>query len=201
MDSLIAKDKTGARLLKIFEQITASEGDDAIFGRLQQRKAVIITDYFLDKPIENIDKALYICEKAKNAKGIELIETKLDEKSIKDIDAAITLKTSLYYEKLMLENYYKVRSLTADNFFNDQASRDSFEPNVVEMTYSNLIRQITNFMSKDSISVAQRNECEAAILLLDSTHLEALKAKANDLDGKTKKNILNTIKDLEKRKR
>ena len=198
LDTLIAKDKTGARLLSIFEHITASEGDDVIFGRLQQRKAIIITDYFLDKPIGDIDKALYICEKGKNQKGIELLEKKINQKLIKDVEQAIVLKTSLYYEKLMLENYYRVRSLPADSFFTDEKQRQSFEANVIEMVYSNLIRQISNHLGRDNMTLAQRNECDASILLLDQLHLEKLKAKVSEMDGKTKRNLSNILKELDR---
>ena len=65
LESLISKDSSGARMLKIFEHIVASEENDMTFGKLQQRRAVLITDYFLDKPLDDMDKVLYICERGK----------------------------------------------------------------------------------------------------------------------------------------
>ena len=65
-------------------------------------------------------------------KEIEIIERKLSTNFFRNINEAITLKTSLYYEKIMLENYYKVRTLSADTYFTDSSSRESFDEIVVD---------------------------------------------------------------------
>ena len=198
LDKLIAKDKTGARLLKIFEHITASEGDDAIFGRLQQKKAIIITDYFVEKPIDDIDKALYIVEKGKNEEEIKIIERKLSNNFFRNINEAIVLKTSLYYEKIMLENYYKVRTLSADTYFTDASSKGAFDEIVVELVNSTLIRHAMKIFERDIITFDQKNEAEAIINLCDQEVLDKIKAKVNMLDGRLKRNAQAIIKDAGK---
>ena len=204
LQKIIAKDKTGANLLKIFESITASETGDRIIGRLQQKKAIILTDYFIDKTVDDIEKARYILERGKNLKAIEIIERKIANGTFKkDPEPAYAVKTALYFEKLLLENYYKERTLSADNYFTDPNARPSFSSEIVDNVSGLLVKQASQLLLRDNISFEQRNEIEALYLIASSTEKDSIKDKinnANDKDNRVKKNALGIIKEIEKGK-
>ncbi len=200
MEKIIAQDKSGSRMLKIFEHITASESTDKTFSKPQSRKSILITDYFVDKPLEDIDKAIYICERGKNNMEISIINYKLERKYFKNPAEANELKAVLYYEKMMLDNYYKARTLVNDSFFTDPASKAAVGDEISAMVYNTLIRQAYNVLSKDNLSLEQTNEVEAIVSLLTGNELNKLKDKINSLDGKNKKVAMNIFKEVEKRK-
>lgn len=196
--NLIAQDKTGNKLLKIFEQITFGEGDDKIVGKTQQKKAIAITDYFVNNKIEDIEKISYICEKGKNLEKLKNVVKKISTKGFKEIDKAIELKASLYYEKLILENYFVARTLPADNFFTSPDAQSNFSSEIITGVYNLLIKQAIGIFSKDNLSFEQRNEVEAIVALCNPSYINQLKERVNTLDGRYKKNALNIIKEIEK---
>ena len=200
LDKLISKDASGARMLKIFEHIIASESDDKTFSKLQQRKAVLITDYFLEKPLEDMDKVMYICQRGKNVLEINLINKKLNENSLKNKDEAIELKTSLYYEKLLLDHYYKARNISNDNYFTDSSVKETSLPDIVIGVTNLLVRQALNLFKKDTLDLAQRNELEAIIGLCTPQQMGTIKSEIDKFDGKTKRSANKLYQEITKNK-
>ena len=197
LSAIISSDKTGSQLLRIFENITASEGSDRLLNKLQQRKAVLITDYFVDRKIDDQDKSIYICEKGKNEQSIDIINYKLATNAFKDTTEAITLKTCLNYQQLMLRNYYKARNISCDDFFRDPSAKDTLGPDVTVMVTNMLVNQAVNIANKDNGALDSRVELEAILRLCTPQQLTSIQNKA---DGKAKKLIVQIIKEIEKGK-
>lgn len=200
LDKLIAQDKTGARLLKIFEHITASEKTDATFNKLQQRKAVLITDYFLDKPLEEMEKVLYICEHGKNVAKINILDKKMEQGKITNMQEAVELKTTLYYEKLMLDNYYKARNLSSDNYFTDNSVKQATLPNIVVGVTNTMVKQILTALKKETIDLAGRIEVEGILSQCTPQQVGTIKAEIDKWDGKQKRAANKLLQDIEKGK-
>ncbi|MBO5179028.1 MAG: MucBP domain-containing protein [Clostridia bacterium] len=197
---LISNDKAGSKLLKVFEHITASENDDAIFGALQQRKAILITDYFMNKPLSISEHAMYICERGKTDKEYELIEQKIInvKNKAKELEELVETKSRIMYEKIMLDNYYKARTLPKDNYFKDNTSKLSLQPEIVNFVNNLLVKQTFTLLQKSqSLTVMQQNELEALISLLAKEQLETLEKQLEKIiDGKQKKNAQKVLKDI-----
>ncbi len=187
IDKFIAKDKNSTRMLKIFEHIMASDKDEETFGKLQQRKAVLITDYFLDKPLDNEDKVIYISEKGKNEKEIAQIEYKLNNKSWRYNQEVGNLKAKRYYEKLLLENYYKARNTATDHYFDDKTIKLSMAPEVIIGVTNLLVMQAVNLLKKENISLEMQNELEAIIHLCTPEQQSTIRAEIEKIDGKQKR--------------
>ncbi len=200
LDKLIKKDSSGARMLKIFEHIVASDSGDKTFGKLQQRKAILISDYFLDKPLGDMDKVLYICERGKNNLEIELINKKINSNSLKNTQEALELKSVLYYKKVLLDNYYKARNISNDNYFVDSSIKETSLPDVVIGVTNLLVRQALTLLRKDELNFAQRNELEAIIGLCTSQQLTSIKNEIDKFDGRQKRNANKLIQEIIKNK-
>ena len=200
LSTLISNDKAGSKLLKIFEHITASENDDVIFNSLQQRKAILITDYFMNKPISVAEQAMYICERGKTDKEYELISYKMNniKNKAKELAEYAEAKSKILYEKIMLDNYYKARSLPKDNYFKDNTSKLSLPPEIIEMVGKLLVKQTYNLLQKNqSLTIMQQNELEALISLLTKEQIESLGQQLDKIfDNKQKKNAQKMLKDV-----
>ena len=200
LESLISKDLSGARMLKIFEHIVESEGNDAMFGRLQQRRAVLITDYFLDKPLDDSDKILYICERGKNTAEIELINKKLANPSLKNRQEALDVKTVLYYKKLVLDNYYKARNIPNDNYFTDASAKETAGTDIVVGVTNMMVNQALTLLRKDELDFAMKNEVEAIISLCTPQQVNTIKMEIDKLDSKQKRNANKLLQEIKKGK-
>lgn len=198
LDELIQKDSSGARILKIFEHITASENSDRTFGKLQQRKAILITDYFLDKPLEDMDKILYICERGKTNLEIEFINKKISSNMLKDRQEAIELKAALHYEKILLDHYYKARNISSDNYFSDPSVKETSLPDVVIGVTNLLVKQALNLFKKENLDLGQRNELEAILGLCTQQQLASIKTEIDKFDGKQKRNANKLLQEIMK---
>ncbi len=196
LDEIIQNDRTGAKLLKILEAVNTSNAPDKSLERVQEKKAIIITDYFVLKSIDVSDKASYICERGKNNEEIKIIDSKKNNKNSAEVDAE---KATLYYEKVLLNNYYKARNAVNDGYFTDKTSRNDVEEEVPQMVSNMLIRQAYNILSKDSIAFSSENELEAILHLLSAEDNKVLKEKVNSLEGRQKKIANNLLKEIEKR--
>ncbi|MBR4110299.1 MAG: MucBP domain-containing protein [Clostridia bacterium] len=198
--ALISNDKGGSKLLKIFEHITASENNDAIFSSLQQRKAILITDYFMNKPISVAEQAMYICERGKTEKEYELISQKINnvKNKAKELAEYAEAKSRIMYEIIMLDNYYKARSLPKDNYFKDNTSKLSLQPEIIEMVGKLLVKQAFNLLQKNqSLTIMQQNELEAITSLLTKEQLESLEQQLEKIfDNKQKKVAQKMLKDI-----
>ena len=199
-EKLISKDISGARMLKIFEHIIASEGNDAVFAKLQQRRAILVTDYFLDKPLTDMDKVLYICERGKNNIEIELINKKIAENKVQNVQDAMKLKTILYYEKLMLDNYYKARNVSNDNYFTDPNVKTMSLPDIIIGVTNLLVKQALNILKKENMDLDLRNELEAIIALCTPQQITSIQEEINKFDGKAKRNANKVMQEIKKGK-
>ena len=200
LDKLISNDKSGARLLKIFEHIVASESNDLTFGKLQQRKALQIADYFVGKPLTDMDKVLYICERGKNTAELKVLEEKMQNTKIKNVQDIFELKTVLYYEKLLLDYYYKARNSSTDNYFVDSSIKETTLPDVVIGVTNLLVEQALKILRKENINFMQRNEVEAIVSLCTPQQINSIKIEIDKYDGKTKRNASKTLQEILKRK-
>jgi hypothetical protein len=196
LKNIIQNDKTGNKLLKIFEHIAASEMQDKLFTSLQQRKTVLMADYFFNRPITDIEQANYICERGKNDKELELIEKKLLNE--KETEEYAGIKCTLIYEKILLDNYYKGRTIIKDNYFKDEISKKSVP--------ADLIIMVTNMLPKQAFGLLQRynnldkyriNELQAILLLFTTAQKSALETMINDIkDSRLRKDIQKFYKKL-----
>ena len=200
LGDMIATDKTGAKILKVFEAITASESGDKFFNRIQQKKSILIADYFVEKPVNDIDKALYICERGKNDEEFVIINQRMKAKGFKEFKDAYEIKTMLCYEKLMLDDYYKARTINNDKFFKDENARKEIGDNVASMVGEIFVSQAESIFKKDNLTLAQITEVEAIVHLCTPNQLQAIKNRINQLDGKAKRNANSILRDIERRK-
>ncbi len=180
-------------MLKIFEHITASESNDLTFGKLQQRKAILITDYFLNKPLDDLDKVMYICERGKNRIEIELIDKKINNNIFQE---GIELKVALNYEKLLLDNYYKARNTSNDNYFIDPNVKGTALPDIVVGVTNLLVSQTLILLKKEELDLAQRNELEAIIKLCTSQQINSIKTEIDKFAGKQKRNANKMLQEI-----
>ena len=187
-------------MLKIFEHITASEINENTYGKLQQRRAVLVTDYFLEKPLEDMDKIIYICERGKNNIEIELINNKLSRRLIKNEQEAFELKARLYFEKLLLDNYYKARNNSNDNYFSDPDIKATMLPDIVVGVTNLLVRQALNVLRKEVIDLSLSNELEAIISLCTPQQISSIKIEIDKFDGKQKRNANKMLQEIMRNK-
>lgn len=200
LGTLIATDKAGSKLLKIFEHITASEQNDVIFKTLQQRKAVLITDYYMNKPLSSLEQAMYIVERGKNDKEQSLVNEKIarTKNNSKDFAELAETKGIILYEKIMLDNYYKARSLPKDNYFKDNTSKLSLAPEIIDAVNRLTIRQAFTLLQKcQTLNINQQIELEALVSLIGNEQIVILEKQLEKIfDTKTRKNAQRMFKEL-----
>lgn len=197
LKDIIAEDRTGNKILKIFEAITNSEMDDKDFYFLDQRKAVLFADYFVDNRVTTQEEANYIIMRGKNKQGLEIVKEASSGHSLPNTDLR-KLRIILIYESVMLDNYYRARSVAKDNYFDSPASRAEMDSEVVIMVTNLLPKQALRLLSKHaSLTLAQYNELEATLLLLNQQQMNGLITEINRIpDGKERKMQLKVFKEL-----
>lgn len=201
LKNVLSSDKTGSKFLKIYEYVIKNENVMTEFASLQQRKAVLITDYFMNKQLLPIEQITYICERGKN--DIEL--RKIDEK----ISSAIAgnganireytiIKVITLYEKAMLDNYYKARNIAKDNYFKDSAVKSSMSPEIVIGVANMLQNQALTLLKKcDKLSLMQFNELESIFELLNAQQIDSLKKLIEKIpDSKQRKLAHKILREL-----
>lgn len=194
LKTLIDGDRSGGKLLKIFEAIVASEINDKNFNLIQQRKAISIADYFTNKQVSEMEQANYICEKGIVEKAIECA----NEKMSANPEEYKKIKVMLIYEKLMLNNYSKARSVVKDDYFKNQESKGLVSPEVVVIVANNMPKQAYKLLLKiKTLSTKKENELEAILKLLNTQQLGTLMTMVEKIDdGKTKKLAKKKIKEI-----
>ena len=197
LKEIIAEDKTGNKILKIFEAITNSEIDDRDFYFLDQRKAVLFADYFVDNKITTQEEANYIIMRGKNRQGLEIVKEASGGHSLPNTDLR-KLRIILIYESVMLDNYYRARSVAKDSYFDSPASRAEMDSEVVIMVTNLLPKQALRLLSRHAtLTLAQYNELEATLLLLNQQQINGLITELNRIpDGKERKVQLKVFKEL-----
>ena len=194
---LIEEDKTGNKILKIFEAITSSEMGDKDFNFLEQKKAILFADYFVNKNVTDIEEVTYIIERGKNDKGLECINQKIAEAK-HPTNELLRLKVILTYEKVMLDNYYRARSLIKDEYFKNEESKAKMSREVIVSVTNMLPNQAIKLFNKCmNLSLAQRNELDALMKLLSSQQLTTVQNAINKIaDGKTRKTATKLYKEI-----
>ena len=197
LSEIIEEDKTGNKILKIFEAITLSEMNDKYFVPLQQRKSIIFADYFVNKNITDIEQANYIVERGKTVSAIECINEKIYSSKARD-EELIKAKVILTYENAMLDNYYKARSIVKDDYFKDESSRSKMPTEVIVIVANSLPNQAIKLFNKCmSLNVMQRNELDAIMRLLNQGQLTNVETAIGKIaDGKTRKTAVKMFKEI-----
>ena len=127
-------------------------------------------------------------------KGLLVLQEKIKNEK-KNIAELQKLFIEMIYERAMLDNYYKTRTKAKDDYFINEADRNSMGSEIVILVTNILPRQAYSILQKDTnISLAQENELDAIINLLTPQQRTTLEKMVDD----TKDNRLK--KAFEKRK-
>ena len=121
-------------------------------------------------------------------------------KGFKEIKEAVELKTMLCYEKLMLDNYYKARTINNDKYFKDENAKQEIGESIESMVGDILVGQARSILSKEDLTLAQITEVEAIIHLCSPKQAQTIKDLVNKMDGKVRRNATNIIKEIERRR-
>ncbi len=192
MESIVTSDKTGKKFMKILESIVKG---DITYKKLQDKKAILLADYFINSDNDSVEQSTYICERGKNNKELlvmheKIINTKKGQEELKDI------YVSLLYEKAMLNNYYKTRTKAKDEYFDDESAKDSMGAEIVIMVTNMLPRQAFNLLTKN-LNIAQTNELDAIINLLTAQQKSSLEKMINEIrDNRLRKETLKKYKNI-----
>lgn len=185
---IIEYDKTGSKLLKLLE-ITLEPEKNVNLSTLQQRKAVLMTDYILNNTQTDAEQALYICMKGKNDKQILMLKNLNN-----DSEDTRKVYIQLFYEKILLENYYRARSIVKDKYFVDDSSKQQLSQEINLAVGNILVNQVYNLLIKEKNTMYQELEIEAILSLLNQMQLDKLRQKVKQLqDVKQRKTILKRI--------
>ena len=113
---------------------------------------------------------------------------------------AIDLKAVLYYEKLLLDNYYKARNNSNDNYFIDSSIKETSLPDIVVGVTNLLVRQALNILRKEILDLSLLNELEAIISLCTPQQINSIKVEIDKFDGKQKRNANKVLQEIMKNK-
>ena len=196
---IISEDRTGNKILQVFEAITASELDDKDFDFLQQKKSIIFADFFVGSTTSNLEQATYIVERGKTEKELECINEKIA--NVKGYDAELMkLKVISIYEKAMLDNYYRARTTIKDDYFKDPEAKAKLSNEVIVLVTNMLPNQAIKLFNKmNTMTIAQRNELDAIMRLLTPQQQTTVEnAIAKIPDGRTRKTAQKLFKEISK---
>ena len=208
LQTIISNDKTGSKILKIFESIVASEMADKDFSFLQRKKATFCAEYFINTNVAEIDEVTYIVERGKNTKAIEVINKKIPEainlinkkkpETQQLVDDLIKQKIVLIYEKVVLNNYYHARSLVKDEYFTNEESKKKMSNEIIVAVANTLpTRAIKLFEKNLSLSLVERIELEAIMKLLNQPQYTTVTNAINKfVDSKTRKFALRLFAEI-----
>lgn len=197
LTDIIAEDKTGNKVLQIFEAITASELNDKEFDFLQKKKSIIFTDFFVGNSLTDIEQATYIVEKGKTDKEIECIDKKIAATKGRNQELN-KIKIILIYERSMLLNYYRARTTVKDDYFKNNEAKSKLSSDVIVLVTNMLPNQAIKLFDKVmTLSVAQRNELDAIMEMLNTSQISTVNdAIARFSDGKTRKAAQKLFKEI-----
>ena len=196
LKEIIENDRTGNKLLKIFEAITAPEIDDINFGILQQKRSILMADYLTNRNVANIEQATYIIDVGKTQKGIECLQPKLEDSKTK-VPELLRLKIILIYEKAMLDNYYRARSIIKDDYFEDETVRLKLSKDVVVLVANMIPNQAIKLFKKiGDMTLTQKNELDALMKLVNNQQNQTIEEELNNIkDGRIRKNAIKLFKE------
>ena len=119
---------------------------------------------------------------------------------IKNEQEAFELKARLYFEKLLLDNYYKARNNSNDNYFSDPDIKATMLPDIVVGVTNLLVRQALNVLRKEVIDLSLSNELEAIISLCTPQQISSIKIEIDKFDGKQKRNANKMLQEIMRNK-
>lgn len=190
---VLEKDKTGKRFLKVLEAIVELDKD---YQKMQERKVILLTDYFVNTDISSIDQATYICERGKNEQELLIMQNKISTATT-NVEELRKIYVELLYEKSMFDNYYKTRSKAKDEYFTNRENQESIGSEIAVLISKILPKQAFNLLQKNSLSIVQQNELEAIMKLLNSQQRNSLEQMVIEIkDSKLRKEITKKLKEL-----
>lgn len=197
LKDILEDDRTGNKILKIFEAITLSEANDKDFYILQQKKAILFADYFVNKTVTDLEQATYIMDRGKATKGLECINAQLGNMKGRN-EELIKVKVILTYEKAMLDNYYRARTVVKDDYFTNDEARNKMSTEVVVMVTNSLPTQAIKLFSRClNLTLYQQNELNAIMHLLNSMQCNTVLSSISKIpDGKTRKTAQKLYKEI-----
>ena len=191
--SMLAKDKTGKRFLKILEAIVEQDEE---YQRIQERKVILLTDYFVNTNITNMEQATYICERGKNKQELLIMQNKINNGNQNKVEFQ-KIYIELLYEKAMLDSYYKTRTEAKDDYFENQTNRESVGAEIAILINNMLLKQAFNLLQRNGLNMIQQNELEAIMKLLSSQQRISLEKMISEIkDGKLRKEVTKKLKEI-----
>lgn len=191
---MIANDKTGKKFMKVLEAVAHGTG---AYTKMQQRKVILLTDYFINTKISASEQAHYICERGKNNKELLIMKEKIINLK-KNTEQFQDIYMDLLYEKAMLDSYYKTRSKAKDEYFENEAERNSLGSEIVIMVTNMLPKQAYNILQKDDkMTLIQENELDAIINLINEQQRKTLEKLIDETrDNKLRKAMTKRLKNI-----
>lgn len=208
LKGIIAEDKTGSKVSRIFDAIISSELNDKDFSFLQRKKSTFCTDYFVNTNVAEIDEVTYIVERGKNTKSLEVINKKIPEAislinkkkpdTQKLVDDLIKQKVVLIYEKIMLNHYYHARSLVKDEYFTNEESKKKMSNEIIVAVANTLPNRAIKLFEKTLVlNINERVELEAIMKLLNQPQYTTVTNAINKFtDSKTRKFALRLFNEI-----
>lgn len=190
----LSSDKSGKKFMKILEAIVKN---DVAYQSLQERKTILLTDYFVNVDVSLMEQANYICERAKNNIELEVLEDMIKNGG-KQKDQMIAEYISLVYEKAMLNNYYKTRTKVKDEFFKDESQKNSLDVELITMVTNMLPKQAYKLLLKDDkLMLAGEVELRAILKLLNAPQKSTLDKLIDETkDQRLKKSMQKKLKSI-----
>lgn len=192
MESTLSSDKTGKKFMRILESIVKGEVG---YQKLQDKKAILLADYFINNDNSTLEQATYICERGKNDKELLVMREKINNVR-KGKEELQDIYVTLLYEKAMLNNYYKTRTKAKDDYFIDEGAKDSVGTEIVIMITNILPKQAFNLLTKN-LNAMQTNELDAIINLLTAQQKSSLEKMINEIrDNRLRKETFKKYKNI-----
>ena len=164
---------------------------------MQERKVILLTDYFINSQISVNEQVNYICERGKI--NLELIQMQ-DKINVakKDREAMQEIYVNLIYEKAMLDSYYKTRTKAKDEYFLDESQKDSLGSDIIIAVTNLLPKQAFSLLQKDNkLTIQQENELEAIVALLNAQQMQTIEKMINSVpNGGLRKSMSKRLKNI-----
>lgn len=194
LQNMFIDDKTGKKFLKVLEAIVSLDNE---YQKMQERKVILLTDYFINPQITLNEQVNYICERGKI--NVELIQMQDKINTAKrERDELQKIYINLVYEKAMLDSYYKARTKAKDEYFLDESQKNSLGSDIIIAVTNLLPKQAFNLLQKDAkITIQQQNELEAIISLLNGQQIQTIEKMINSVpNGGLRKSMLKRLKNM-----
>jgi len=204
LSNFMKLDTSGAKMLKVYETIISSETQARELSKIQDRKVLLLTDYFSGIEVSDMDKVIYIVERGKNIESLRIIPSKYTydrkTKACTNAEEVCSNIVLLEYVRLLLDYCYKARTPELDNYFADPNVKSSMPQEITDAVVNTLIKQAIVIFRKNDIPFDLELEVEAILTLLNNDEQKQLKSQVDRLDGTAKRNANRIINDMKKKK-